>query len=121
MSEKYCTDDANDIDGEFCCAYTPLSHALERDAHDYRERKEIAIEYLPTILTLSFHEHECLQDVINVGDRYPELVPEILTCALNLRRKYSEKTDYEMQEYKDFITGLEQKVLSQYFKDKPVQ
>jgi len=90
-------------------AYAPLMQKLKESAQDAGERKRVAINYLPIALSCALQNDECLQDIKNVAEAYPDLISDILTSAINLRKDkhLSSWTNYESNLYKDFIKKLE--------------
>jgi hypothetical protein len=94
-------------------SYTPLMSMLQESSQDSGERKRIAVRYLPMALSCALQNLECLQDIKNVAETYPDLVSAIITCAHNLRKdkSFGSWTAYESTEYKDFIIKLENSVI----------
>lgn len=88
-------------------AYTPLLSRLERCA-DNAERDRVALKYLPANLLCALQDDNCLRDIIDVGEKYPRLLPYIYGIALGLRsnQKLKSWTEYESFNYKEFIAGI---------------
>jgi len=93
-------------------AYTPLMNMLRDRPDDKGERKRVAAQHLPIALSCALQNDECLQDIKNVAETYLDLIPDILACALNLRKDklFGEWTKYESKPYKDFIVSLDNKM-----------
>lgn len=113
MSDKDFLDELNELDPGGVLAYTPLMHKLEENGYTVAERKDIAISYLPIVLSCALQNNDCLDDIKNVAEKYPELIPEILTAALNLRndKNFKEWTKYESKGYGEFVSTLEKVIL----------
>jgi len=89
-------------------AYVPLMRKLKECGDDKNRRKEVALSYLPMALLCALQNEECLQDIKNVAEKFPELAPAIFTCAIKLRNDKSTQswTQYESAKYKDFIASV---------------
>lgn len=89
-------------------AYTPLMPTLEKGNCNAEQRRKIALSYLPTALCYALQEIECLKDIKSVAEKYPELIPDIISAAENLRtsKDFASWTKYESAEYKAFINAL---------------
>jgi predicted ester cyclase len=87
--------------------YTPLMMKLEV-INDVDERRQIAIRYLPVSLLCASQNDQCLKDVKNVSEAFPDLLPIIFTCATELRsdKRFGDWTKYESTNYKDFISSI---------------
>jgi hypothetical protein len=94
-------------------AYTPLMVKLEECADDPAEWRRIVVPRLPYALGCALQDAVSLQDIRKVADRYPELVPDILTAALKLRMDsgFRDWTERESTEYRAFVSKLEELVL----------
>jgi hypothetical protein len=89
-------------------SYTPLMKLLESP----QDNKRVALQYLPLALSCALQNDYCLQDIKNASKTYPDLIPDIVTCAINLRKDklFSDWTKYESNKYKDFIVRLEDRL-----------
>lgn len=95
-------------------AYTPLMFRLKECGDDVDKRMETILHRLPVALLCALQNEECLQDIKNVGEKYPELLPVIFSCAMGLRsdKRLKEWTKYESADYKDFISGIGNRIRS---------
>ena len=89
-------------------AYTSLMSRLEQCEDDANKRFEKILNKLPGALLCALQNDECLQDIKNVGEKYPDLLPAIFACALGLRnnKKLKEWKACESASYKDLITSI---------------
>jgi len=97
-------------------SYTPLMRELEESAQDTGERKRIALQYLPFALLCALQNDECLQDIKNVGEMYPDLITDIFTSAINLRNDehFGGWTNYESVYYQTFINDMKYRTIQKY-------
>ena len=92
-------------------AYPSLLDILEQ-CEDNVDRREVATRFLPMSLQFARHEENCLKDIIRVSEKFPDLLPEIYGVAMELRenKEFKDWTKYESANYKDFITGIENRL-----------
>lgn len=100
-----------ELEAQGSLVYTPLMIKLEDAADNAAERTNIARRYLPLALLSALQDLECLRDIMDVAKRYPDFMPEILTCAFRLRADKALESwiEYESDEYKGFILDLEKR------------
>jgi hypothetical protein len=98
-------------------AYTPLMVEVERCNNNPEKMKEVISVYLPLALLCGLRNDRCLKDIKDVGEKYPYLIPEIITSAQKLRKDktFSSWTLFESAEYKTFIDSL--KYRTKYLND----
>lgn len=93
-------------------AYKPLMDRLEK-INSPEGRRQKASESLPMALLCAIQDSKCLNDIRNVANQYPHLIPEIVIADhdLRLNSKYHEWMDYETKDYKSFITQMQSRFL----------
>ena len=86
---------------------------LEQCEDNVDRRREVATRFLPRSLQFARHEENCLKDIIRVSEKFPDLLPEIYGVATGLRESkgFKDWTKYESANYKDFITGIENRLM----------
>jgi len=91
--------------------YTPLMHSLAECQND-EERQHTAAWRIPFSLLCALQNEQCLQDIKNVAEKYPELIPPIVEAAKGLRKDRLTRgwTDYETDTYKQVIMELENRI-----------
>jgi len=112
LDEKFL-DELNELDPGGVLAYTPLLTRLEQCEDNVDRRREVAIRSLPMALLCALQDEKCLQDIIDVSEKFPDLLPEIYGVATGLRESkgFKDWTKYESANYKDFITGIENRLM----------
>lgn len=89
-------------------AYTSLMSILARCQDDVDSRTGAILHKLPTALLAALQNEECLQDIKNVGEKYPDLLPIIFAYAFGLRnnKKLNEWMKYESVNYREYIDNI---------------
>lgn len=89
-------------------AYTLLMSRLEECGGDVTRRSEMTLRHLPAALLCALQDENCLQDIMKVGEKYPDLLPYIYGCAIELRhdRKLRSWTEHESTSHRNFIEGI---------------
>jgi predicted ester cyclase len=87
--------------------YTPLTLKLE-GINDLDERRRMATRELPVALLCASQNDQCLVDIKNVGTAFPDLLPVIFKCAMELRsdKRFGNWTKYESDNYREFIASI---------------
>ncbi|MBM2824657.1 MAG: hypothetical protein HW402_321 [Dehalococcoidales bacterium] len=106
--DKDFLDELNKLDTGGVLAYTLLLFILEECEDDADRRREVAIRLLPSALLCALQDQECLQDIKNVGEKFPELLPLISTHAIKLRgdKSFRDWTKYESANYREYISSI---------------
>jgi hypothetical protein len=79
---------------------------------DDKERLFEAKWRIPLGLLLAINHDECLQDIKNVADKYPEFIPLILKSAKEHRQGWLTRgwTHYETDAYKAAMKEIESRI-----------